>query len=141
MENYVLWLIIGFALLVAELLTGTFYLLMFGVAAFGGAAAAWLGQGFPAQIIATAVVAATGSWLVYSYRLRNARQQMKSVDYSQPVIFEKWVDQQERIARVRYRDASWEAQVEAGVTAEPGATLYIVSASGSMLNVVKSRPT
>jgi len=140
MEHYILWLLLGFGLLIIELLTGTFYLLMFGIAAFGGAAAAWLGHGFPVQIITTAVVAAIGFWLVHAYRVRNALQQMKHIDYAKPVIFEGWVDQNENLARVRYRDATWEAQVEAGAEVKAGATLYILSAEGNTLKVVKSRP-
>jgi len=140
MENYIVWLLAGFGLLIVELLTGTFYLLMFGIAAFGGAAAAWLGHGFPVQIITTAVVGTIGSWLVHAYRVRNALQQMKPVDFAKPVIFEGWVDQNEHLARVRYRDAFWEAQVEAGAEVQAGATLYILSADGNTLKVVKSRP-
>ena len=140
MEHYIIWLLTGFGLLIVELLTGTFYLLVLGIAAFGGAAAAWFGHGFPVQIITTAVVAAIGSWLVHAYRIRNALQQMKPVDFAKPVIFEKWVDQKERLARVRYRDASWEAQVEAGTDIEPGSTLYILAADGSTFRVVTARP-
>ena len=128
MAHYIIWLLIGFGLLIMELLTSTFYLLVLGIAAFGGAAAAWFGHGFQIQIITTAVVAAIGSWLVHTYRIRNAQQQMKPVDFANPVVFEAWVDQGERLARVRYRGAPWEAQVEADTGVEPGATLYILSA-------------
>ena len=140
MDHYIVWLLIGFGLLIVELLTSTFYLLVLGIAAFGGAAAAWFGHGFPAQIITTAVVAAIGSWLVHTYRIRNKQQQMKPVDFANPVVFESWVDQRERVARVRYRGAPWEAQVEADTEVEPGATLYILSASGNTLTVAKTRP-
>jgi membrane protein implicated in regulation of membrane protease activity len=140
MENHIIWLLIGFGLMIVELLTGTFYLLVLGIAAFGGAAAGWFGQGFPAQIIITAVVATIGSWMVHAYRARNALRQMKPIDFAKPVIFEKWVDQKERMARVRYRDASWEAQVEAGAEVEPGGTLYILAADGNTFRVAKTRP-
>lgn len=140
MENHVIWLLIGFGLLIVELLTGTFYLLVLGIAAFGGAAAAWLGHGFPIQIITTAVVAAIGSWMVHVYRARNALQQMKPVDFAKPVTFENWMNQRERLARVRYRDASWEALVADDGEIETGGTLYILSAEGNMLRVTKTRP-
>jgi len=35
MEGYLIWLLGGLALVIAELVTGTFYLLVLGVAAFG----------------------------------------------------------------------------------------------------------
>ena len=44
MSAYVTWFVIGFALLVAELLTGTFYLLVLAIAAgVAGVAAAMIG--------------------------------------------------------------------------------------------------
>ena len=140
MEHYIIWLLIGFGLLIVELLTGTFYLLMFGVAAFGGAAAAWLGHGFPIQVLTAAVVAAIGSWMVHGYRARNKQQQMKPVDFARPVIFEKWLNRQDRLARVRYRDAFWEAQIRDDAEVETGSTLYILSTDGNTLQVTRDRP-
>jgi membrane protein implicated in regulation of membrane protease activity len=40
METWLAWGVLGLALVIAELLTGTFYLVMLGIAAFGAAAAA-----------------------------------------------------------------------------------------------------
>ena len=141
MENYLVWLLIGFGLMIVELLTSTFYLLMLGIAAFGGAAVAYLGQGFQIQIIATAVVAAIGSYLVHAYRIKNAQQQMQSMDFAQPVKFEAWVDQGARIARVQYRGAPWEAKVEGDAQVEPGSALYILATDRNTLTVTKTRPT
>jgi len=42
MEPTLVWAVIGLVLVIAELLSGTFYLLMLAVAAFGAAAAAHL---------------------------------------------------------------------------------------------------
>ena len=39
MDSYVWWFVVGFGLMIAELLTGTFYLLLIGIA-FGAAGAA-----------------------------------------------------------------------------------------------------
>lgn len=141
MENHILWLLIGFVLMIVELLTGTFYLLVLGIAAFGGAAAAWFGQGFPVQIIIAAVVATIGSWMVHAYRARNAQRQMKPIDFAKPVIFEKWTNQREHLARVRYRDASWEALVKGDAEVDAGGTLYILSTEGNLLRVTTKRPT
>jgi len=140
MEHYIIWLLIGFGLLIVELLTGTFYLLVLGIAAFGGAAAGWFGHGFPGQIIIAAAVAGIGSWMVHVYDARNTLRQMKPVDFAKPVTFEKWTNQQERLARVRYRDASWEAQVTDDAEVEAGGTLYVLSTEGNTLRVTKTRP-
>jgi len=140
MEGHYLWLLAGLALVIAELVTGTFYLLVLGMAAFGAGAAAWLGTGFPAQAIAAVVVAGVGAYLVHAYRARNAAQQMRSIDAGQPANFESWVDQAAGLARVRYRGASWEARLEGGDAPQPGAVLYVLAAEGNMLRVSARRP-
>ncbi len=140
MDDSLVWVLVGFGLVIAELLTSTFYLLMLGIAAFGGAAVAWLGQGFPVQAIAAGVVAVVGVYAVHVYRAKNAHQQMKPVDHAQPVTFEAWVNQDARLARVRYRGASWEARVEGDAAIDPGGMLYILVADGNTLTVTKTRP-
>lgn len=140
MEGYLMWILTGFVLVIAELLTGTFYLLMFAVAAFGAAAVAWFGLSFPVQSVTAAAAAVAGCWCVHLYRTKNTQQQMAPVDFAQPVVFEAWIDEGSRIARVRYRNAPWEAIVEAGTEVSPGNTLYIAAAEANTLTVVKSRP-
>lgn len=141
MDAYLLWLLAGLALVIVELLTGTFYLLVLGAAAFAAGAAAWLGGGFPAQAITAAVIAFVGAYFVHAYRARNLARQMPSIDAGQPASFEHWVDEGARLARVRYRGASWDARVEGfegGI--EPGATVYVLAADGNTLRVAKNRP-
>jgi len=140
MEAYLIWLLAGLALVIAELITGTFYLLVLGVAAFGAGAAAWLGAGFPVQVIAAVVVAGVGVYLVHAYRARNAAQQMQPIDAGQPANFESWVDQAAGLARVRYRGASWEARMEGSEAPQPGAVLYVLAAEGNTLRVSAKRP-
>ena len=57
MSGWVAWLVLGLALLGVELLTGTFDLLVFALAAALAAVAAWFGLPFAAQL---AVAAAGG---------------------------------------------------------------------------------
>jgi len=134
------WAIIALVLVIAELMTGTFYLLMLGVAAFGAAAAAWLGFGFAVQSSVATVVAAAGCYGVYVYRARNRARQMAPVDVGMPASFESWIDASARLARVRYRGASWDARVEGAGALQPGATLYVLTADGNTLKVSTSRP-
>ena len=49
MSPALLWAIAGLALVIVELLSGTFFLLMLGIACFGAAAMAYFGFGFPLQ--------------------------------------------------------------------------------------------
>ncbi|HEX5091731.1 MAG TPA: NfeD family protein [Burkholderiales bacterium] len=140
MSPALVWAIAGLALVIVELLTGTFYLLVLGVAAFGAAIAATAGLGFEGQAIAAAVIALAGSYLVHAYRARNAARQMRPIDAGQPASFESWVDQAAGLARVRYRGASWEARVEAGDGMQPGTMLYVLAAEGNTLKVSSRRP-
>ena len=95
MDAYLVWLLVGLALVIVELLTGTFYLLVLGVAAFGaGAVPPGSAVGFAVQaIVRRGGVAAAARYCVHAYRARNAAQQMASIDAGQPANFESWVDQ------------------------------------------------
>ena len=140
MQEDLAWAVIGIVLVIVELLTGTFYLLVLGIAAFGAALAAWLGQGFPVQVIVAAAIAALGCYGVHVYRARNMTQQMPQVDAGQPANFESWVDRGARLARVSYRGASWDALVEGEESPEAGAILYVLAAQGNTLKVTTRRP-
>jgi membrane protein implicated in regulation of membrane protease activity len=140
MDADLAWAIIGLGLVIVELLTGTFYLLVLAIAAFGAAAAAWLGQGFPVQVIIGSVIGTLGCYGVHVYREKNKGEQMASVDAGQPANFESWLDQGARIARVRYRGASWEAVVDGDAAPEPGAVLYVHKTEGNTLRVAARRP-
>ena len=140
MEEDILWAILGLALVIVELVSGTFYLLVLGIAAFGAALAAWLGQPFGVQAVVAAVISGLGCYGVHVYRSKNATEQMPNVDAGQPASFENWVDQGARLARVRYRGASWEALVEGDAAIEAGAMLYVVTANGNTLKVTSRRP-
>jgi membrane protein implicated in regulation of membrane protease activity len=140
MEADLLWAILGLTLVIVELLTGTFYLLMLGIAAFGAALAAWLGQPFGVQAIVAAAVSAAGCYGVHVYRAKNMKGQMAPIDAGQPASFEAWLDRGARLARVNYRGASWDALVDGDDTVEAGAMLYVVTTNGNTLKVTARRP-
>ncbi len=140
MEPYLIWLLVGFGLVIVELLTGTFYLLMLGAAAFGGAVVAYAGHPFEAQVIIAAIIAAIGCYGVHVYRGRNSKEKMASVDAGQPANFEQWVDEGGGLARVRYRGASWDAHVDGLGELQSGALLYVLNLEGHTLKVSRQRP-
>jgi membrane protein implicated in regulation of membrane protease activity len=135
-----LWAILGLTLVIVELLSGTFYLLMLGLAAFGAALAAWLGQPFGVQALVAAVVSAAGCYAVHIYHAKNTTAQMPQVDAGQPASFDSWVDPGARRARVRYRGTQWDALVEGNAMPEAGAPLYVVATNGNTLKVTDRRP-
>ena len=140
MELYLIWLLVGFGLVIIELLSGTFYLLMLGVAAFGGAVVAYAGRGFETQVVVAAILAAAGCYGAHIYRAKNSKVQMASVDAGQPANFESWVDEGGGLARVRYRGASWDAHIGGRGELDAGALLYVEQIEGHSLKVSRKRP-
>ncbi|HUQ77224.1 MAG TPA: NfeD family protein [Burkholderiales bacterium] len=140
MDPALLWLIVAMVLVIAELLSGTFYLIMLALAGFGAAGAAYLGQAFPVQCVVAAVLAAAGCYGVHVYRSRSGGKRMAPIDAGMPASFESWLDAGARLARVRYRGASWDARVEGTEMMEPGATVFVLAADGNTLKVAKNRP-
>ena len=64
MTGYVWWFVIGFGLLVAELLSGTFYLVVIAVAMGVAGLVALAGAPFSLQLVVAAVIGLGGSlWL------------------------------------------------------------------------------
>jgi membrane protein implicated in regulation of membrane protease activity len=134
------WLIAGAALIVTELVTGTFYLLVLGIAALVGSGIAYAGGAHLWQALAAAAVAVAGVIWVRQYRKRTGSSPMQGLDVGQPAAFESWVNRDAGHARVKYRDALWDAQVAGGAAGESGEILYITSVDGNTLKVSKTRP-
>ena len=103
MADYLVWAGIGLVLIIAELLTGTFYLLVLGVAALIGALAGFVGLAFGMQAAAAAIVAVAGVLWIRARRRNLNPAPMPSPDLNQPVTLENWIDAGARLARVRYR--------------------------------------
>ena len=140
MDLSLAWLIAGFILIIVELVTGTFYLLVLGIAALVGAGVGYASGGFVWQAIGAAIVAVAGVIWVNQYKKKMAPKRMRGLDVGQPATFDSWVNKGAGHARVKYRDALWDAQVADGASGEPGEILYITSVDGSTLKVSKTRP-
>jgi membrane protein implicated in regulation of membrane protease activity len=140
MEAYWWWAIAGIALVIAELITGTFYLLVIGIAALAGAAVAFLHYSFWIQALVAAAIAIIGVALVTRFRKSQASSPAVSLDVGQSVVLDGWVNERERLARVRYRNATWDAKVLDEQGAEAGHTLYIKHVDGNTLHVSAARP-
>jgi membrane protein implicated in regulation of membrane protease activity len=143
MELWLVWTIAGFALVIIEMLTGTFYLLVLGLGAFVAAIVAWLGANMIVQAVVGGGVAIAGCWFVHHWhesRRKADGGKSNFLDRGQPVVLEGWSNESAGIARVKYRGASWDARVPAGERPSPGATLYIEAQEGSQLVVLMAPP-
>lgn len=144
MELWLIWIVAGFALVIAELVTGTFFLLVLGVGAFAGALAAWLGGNVLVQAVSASAVAMLGAFLVHHWHAAHRKDdgQANFLDKGQPVVLEGWANETARIARVKYRGTTWDARMaRADERPAPGTTLYIEGQEGNTLVVATAPPS
>lgn len=142
MDAYLLWAVVGIALIIIEMLTGTFYLLVLGLAALSAAAAAWFGGSFWVQAVLIAAVSVAGVLLVKRYRGGSraaSAMQGPGLDIGQAVTLDEWISEADGLARVRYRNAQWEAQVS-GERSPESRVFYIHAVEGNTLRVSSVRP-
>jgi membrane protein implicated in regulation of membrane protease activity len=142
MQPALVWLLIGLALVVVELMTGTFYLLILGIAAGIGSLVAYFDQPFWTQAAVAAISAIIGGALVHRYHgAANATSPVnRGNDIGQTVTIESWVSEAQRLARVRYRGTVWDAEVLGTDPIDANARLYVVATEGSRLKVSSSEP-
>ena len=143
MELWLVWIVAGFALAIAELLTGTFYLLVIALGAFAGALVAWMGGNLLVQAVLGGAVSIAGAIWVHHWhkRQKSGDAQSNFLDRGQPVVLEGWANESANLARVKYRGTSWDARVAQGDRPAPGTTLYIEGQEGNTLVVVAAAPT
>ena len=145
MELWLIWIVAGFVLVIAELVTGTFYLLVIGVGAFAGAAVAWLGGNILVQAVTGSAVAMVGALAVHHWHAAHRKEdagRSNLLDRGQPVVLEGWANESARIARVKYRGTSWDARMaRADERPAPGTTLYIEAQEGNTLVVATAPPS
>jgi membrane protein implicated in regulation of membrane protease activity len=132
MSTHILWWILAFALVALELTTGTFYLLVYGLAAAAAGVAAWLGLSQPAQLVIAAVIGIAGTLALKKWRRAEATSEnLQDLDIGQIVAVETWQDGR---GQVKYRGALWDA--EASDTAvDASKPLYVRAVRGNVLVV------
>ena len=136
------WWIGAGVLVVLELISGTFYLLMIALGCVAAAIAQLAGVAADLQFAIAAVVALAAVLLLRRSRFgRRTRKEASknpdvNLDIGQTLTVPAW---HERRARANYRGAAWDVELAAG---EPeDAQLYeITEMRGSCLVVVASRP-
>ncbi len=115
MQAYFVWWIVAAVLVGVELTSGTFYLLVYGVAAAVAGVAAWLGAGTVMQMLTAGIIAVLGTLTLRHWKRTTAHPEstVQDMDLGQTVTLESWQDGR---GRVHYRGALWDAEAEsAGV--------------------------
>jgi membrane protein implicated in regulation of membrane protease activity len=133
-----LWWVLAGVLVAAELLTGTFYLLMIALGAAAGALAAHAGLGFTGQIVAAAVAGGGATALWHWKRAQSPRSAPPetnrdvNLDIGQALQVPEWAE--DGTARSSYRGASWAVRFEGSGKPQPGEHV-IVAVHGNELRV------
>jgi membrane protein implicated in regulation of membrane protease activity len=126
-EYSTLWWVLAGVLIVMELLTGTFYLLMISLGIASAAVASHLGLGLVGQIVIAAIVG-SGAVLTW-HQHRKAHPQAAPANSNADVnldvgstvhISDASVWQSDGSALVHYRGAEWSAQLATGAAAQAG---------------------
>ena len=140
MNEWMIWLAVAGVLVVFEMFTGTFYVLMIAAGMAFGSIAAMAGVSVPAQIAIAAVVGVLATGLLHRSRFGRplkrdaARDPNVMLDIGQSIHVDTWSDGK---ARVMYRGAQWDVDLAPGAVAESGA-YKIVAVQGSRLIVANT---
>jgi len=137
MSAWIWWMVLAFGLLILELLTGTFYLMVIAMALAAGGVATLAGAPFALQLVVAAAIGLAGSlWLRRSRfgRLTGEAGALQSFDVGQVVRIDSW--NEGNTARANYRGAEWDVLLAAGETPAPG-EFVIQSVQGSRLVVAR----
>lgn len=138
MDSYLYWTLTAIALVIVELLTGTFFLLVLSIAAAAGGVLAYLGMPLTTQATVAVAVAVLGVIVVWQYRVRATKgTAINAIDVGHRVTLDSWVNEAEGLARVRYRDTLWDAKVVGDRGS--GTTFYIRAVDGSTLQIAPER--
>ncbi len=136
------WLAAG-VLVAAELVSGTFYLLMLALGCIAGALAAHLGAGAVTQV---AVAALSGAGATAAWHLKRARSPRSApsesnrdvnLDIGEQVVVRAWAA--DGSTRVHHRGSTWTARLAPGAPATSGAHV-IVAVQGNQLQLAPATP-
>lgn len=130
MAQWMVWLIAAGAVVILELFSGTFYLLMIALGIIAGSAVAYAGGALEVQLIVAAVVGLLATIVLRqskfgkSSRTDAARDPNVNLDIGQMIMVDAWhiapPGGNRQTARVMYRGALWDVEMAHDGAAAPG---------------------
>ncbi len=141
MEAWTWWLVVAGVVVICELFTGTFYLLMFALGLVSASIASLLTSSMQLQMLIAAVVGSAATVALhnskYGWKQRGdaARDPNVNIDIGQQLRVEEWQEQGNGIsvARTKYRGAMWDVELR---HAHASAGMFVIEAvEGSRLIV------
>lgn len=124
MEQSTIWWLVAGLIVAAELLTGTFYLLMLALGLAAAAIVAHLGIALPLQMVSAAVVGGGAVVVWHWVRQRHSgdpssrADRSVNLDVGETIFIERW--NPDGTALVKYRGAQWTAMHRPGITPATG---------------------
>lgn len=139
-----LWVWFGLAVmaLIAELLSGTFYMLLvaFGLAASG--IVAYFGFSLAAQVATCSIIGLAGlvilkktGVLLKKWHLKATSDSNVNLDIGQTVEVKSWTDN--RTATVYYRGAQWQVKLDPSISEAPSPGQYVIVDLQSVTLILK----
>lgn len=141
MEAWTWWLVLAGVVVICELFTGTFYLLMFALGLVSASIASLLTGSVQLQMLVAAIVGSAATIALhnskYGWKQRGeaARDPNVNIDIGQQLRVEEWQEQGNgvSVARTKYRGAMWDVELR---HAQPNPGLFVIEAvEGSRLVV------
>ncbi|CAL61526.1 Conserved hypothetical protein; putative membrane protein [Herminiimonas arsenicoxydans] len=145
MTDWMIWFAVACVLIILEMATGTFYLLMIAIGAITGGIVALSGASGTWQCILAAVIAAVATFALRRSRFGRtenpdaSRDPDVNLDIGQTLEVAEWrtVSGAKSTARVMYRGAPWDVELASGGTAVAG-QFRIQEVQGNRLIVINS---
>lgn len=128
MSDWMIWFVLAAVMVILEMATGTFYLLMLGIGLAAGGLAGLLGAGLAWQFLAAAVVGAIVIFMLRKSRFGKMRKTDTAgdpnvnLDVGQTLAIEEWITIPDGVSKARsmYRGALWDIELAQGSAAQPG---------------------
>jgi membrane protein implicated in regulation of membrane protease activity len=131
MADWAIWILLAGVLVGAELFTGTFYLLMLALGMAAGSLVAYAGLRLEWQFIIAAAIGIAATVALRRSRFGKMRKEPAerdpnvSMDIGQLIVIDAWQRIGDAyVARVPYRGAFWDVDLEAG--AQPQAGQFLI---------------
>jgi membrane protein implicated in regulation of membrane protease activity len=135
MLNEYWWWIVAALLIAIEVASGTFYLMLYGVAAAVAGLAAWLGADVVVQLLIAALIGVSGTWALRRWKRDRPDLAPTSMEIGHAVRLETWA---EGHGQVIYRGAVWDAEAESA-SVDSTRPLFIRAVNGNIL-IVGNQP-
>ena len=148
MAAWIMWLSASGVLVIFELLTGTFYLLMIALGLGVGAAAAYAGLSPLLQCVSAALIGVVATFSLSRSRFganseaNPTSSQHPNLDIGQSLVIDVWHHRSDGVytARAMYRGALWDIESIDATSPEAG-SFFIAAMRGNCLLVTASAPS